>query len=190
MQESDDLCRRLWIHQEIWGGQLWGETDYSDQWSTPGITFQRFFSFSGLFISLSLSCCIDFSVLFFSVCKDLSEPNGSHLQGADSPVHPDSDWWHSAGTDRSTVLCQIIHIFTLTWKYWIHFLIINMIQTNGKRKNSACCHCPLLWSYTCRVWSDEEFILEGNLIIISNILISWQESSGKLKIYISFFKGL
>lgn len=65
--------------------------------------------------SLSSSCCIDISVLCFSVCKDLSEPNGSHLQGADSPVHPDSDWWHSAGTDRSTVLCQIIHIFTLTW---------------------------------------------------------------------------
>lgn len=38
-----------------------------------------------------LLCCLDISVLYFSVCKDLSEPDGSHLQGADSPVHPDSD---------------------------------------------------------------------------------------------------
>lgn len=43
MQESDDLCRRLRIHQEIWGGQLWGETDYSDQWSTPGNQSQPLF---------------------------------------------------------------------------------------------------------------------------------------------------
>lgn len=45
MQESDDLCRGLWIHQEIWGGQLRGETDHSDQWRTPGIKSQQFFSF-------------------------------------------------------------------------------------------------------------------------------------------------
>lgn len=32
-----------------------------------------------------------FSSFFFLVCKDLPEPDGSHLQGANSPVHPDFD---------------------------------------------------------------------------------------------------
>lgn len=160
VQESDDLCRGLWIHQEIWGGQLWGETDHSDQWRTPGIKSQQF-----LFPLLAVCSCkiyrlfwdsyqmkastlinvyyFSFSVmlqshlfLFVLVCKDLPEPNGSHLQRANSPVHPDFDWWHSAGRDKSTVCRKIILMFTFKWKYSNHSLTITIIQANGKRKTT------------------------------------------------------
>lgn len=43
--------------------------------------FQCHAAFKGLF----------FGLVFFLVCKDLPEPDGSHLQGANSPVHPDFD---------------------------------------------------------------------------------------------------
>lgn len=144
MQESDDLCRGLWIHQEIWGGQLRGETDHSDQWRTPGIKSQQFFSFNGCLFMPDLQIVLGllanerkhtdqcvlfffqchaaftflfFVLFFFLVCKDLPEPDGSHLQGANSPVHPDFDWWHAAGRDRSTLCRQIILTFTLKARF-------------------------------------------------------------------------
>lgn len=79
-------------------------------------------------IFLTVSCCnhVSFMICLFFVLvrKDLPEPNGSHLQGANSPVHPDFDWWHSAGRDKSTVCGQIILTFALKWKYWNHSLTI------------------------------------------------------------------
>lgn len=50
---------------------------------------------SSLFIQWVSWLCMYY---FCSVCKDLLEPDGPHLQGANRPVHPDSDWRHSAGT--------------------------------------------------------------------------------------------
>lgn len=110
---------------------------FTDCFGTPTKWKQAHWSMCTIF--LSVSCCnhIFFWLFFFFsvlVCKDLPEPNGSHLQRANSPVHPDFDWWHSAGRDKSTVCCQIILMFTLKWKYWNHSLTITIIQANGKRK--------------------------------------------------------
>lgn len=75
----------------------------------PGRIKEKTICFSTLVPRVSLFI----SVLFYLVCKDLSKPDGPHLQGADGPVHPDSDWWHSAGTvtDPSTVDKQDMHVY-------------------------------------------------------------------------------
>lgn len=62
---------------------------------------------------------------FCPVCKDLSKPDGSHLQRADGPVHPDSDWWHLAGTqtepltwDKWNMHVQTYYLYICRQRYW------------------------------------------------------------------------
>ena len=90
---------------------------------------------------IKMRACISAHFVFLllfscSVCQDLSEPDGSYIQGADCPVYPHLDRWHSAGKHR--------HPFIL-------FDLQHLIQTlslNQKNQFSAIttCTCTHTWA--------------------------------------------